>query len=314
MKKISLVVDRLGEKDIKKTKELSEELKKYCAKDPEFLYIILFSPTPDENYFKIQKKISLNPSLTISPNKDKIVQEKKEQNYLKSAVTKPVIDPVVYNSNSLYYKTVYHPFIINKNYYVIEFIMSAEEVINVLDDYSVKINNLKKYSVIISGFAIIIIIITTLLFFYSFSLLIRNLSGHLKKAAEGSDIKLDPTEDDDLNDLTHSFNSAISTIRQKKDIPSFLFKSGVDLLKESNYDDAAAVFRTLTIINENSFGSYFNLGVAYAKKQQYETSLVMFVKALDLNPGHELTIDYIAKVKRLIETRKSNGRSSEIQR
>jgi hypothetical protein len=329
MKKIDLVIDRLKEKKIKKPKdfshkeftqkeltlkELAEELKKYCIKDSEFLYIIIFSTTPDENYFKIQKKIPLNPSLSIAPNKDIIVQEKKETNYIKTAVTQPVIDPAVYFSNNHYYKTVYHPFMIKKNNYIIEFIMSSTEVINVLDDYSGKINNLKKYSIIISACAVIIIIIAALLFFYSFSLLIKNLSGHLTKAAENSEIKLDPTEDDDLNDLTHSFSSAVSRIKQKKDVPADLFKSGVILLKEGNFDDAVAVFKTLTIINPNSFGSYFNLGVAFAKKQQYDISLEMFENALNSNSGHELTLDYIAKVKRLIDSRKINGKqSSEVQ-
>jgi tetratricopeptide (TPR) repeat protein len=314
LKKIILIVDRLKEKKIKKLKELSEELKKQCSKDPEFLYIIIFSTTPDENYFQIQKKIQLNPSLTIIPDKDKVVQEKKETNYIKTAATGPVIDPAVYFSNNYYYKTVYHPFLIKKSNYIIEFIISSTEVINVLDDYSGKINNLKKYSIIISACAVIIIIIAALLFFYSFSLLIKNLSGHLKKAAEGSEIKLDPTEDDDLNDLTHSFSSAVSRIRQKKDIPADLFKSGVALLKEGNYDEAVAIFKTLTIINPGSFGSYFNLGVAFAKKQQYEISLEMFENALNSNSGHELTLDYIAKVKRIIESRKANGnRPPEIQ-
>ncbi len=309
--KVNLVADRIKEKDVKSLRELSSELKRYCIKDPGFLYIIIFSSTPDDNYYKIQKKIPLNPSIKIELEKNKIVQEKKDENYLKSGLIKPVIDPAVYYSNNQHYKTVYHPFNVKNTNYVLEFIMSSTEIINILDDYSGKINNIKKYSIIISAFAIVIIIISTLLFFYSFSLLIKNLAGHLKKVAEGpAEFVPDPTEDDDLNELTHSFSSAVSRIKQKTDLPVDLFKSGVDLLKEQKFNDAIVIFKTLTMIKPDSFGSYFNLGVAYAKTQKYDISLEMFEKASNANPGHELTMNYIAKVKRLIESQKSNGKTS----
>ena len=145
-------------------------------------------------------------------------------------------------------------------------------------------------------------------------MLITSLSGHMKKAAQGSlDISLNPVEDDDLNELAHSFNSIVSELKElnkkdkiikqlERDSSGDLFNLGVNLLKEKNYNDAIAIFKALTIIKPNAFGSFFNLGVAYAKKKEYGFSFDMFERALNSNPGHELTLNYIEKVKRLQET------------
>ncbi|MBN2401337.1 MAG: hypothetical protein JXN64_02960 [Spirochaetes bacterium] len=310
LRKAALIIDRLKEKNITNLNELSNGLKEYCLKDNEFLYILIFSNTADENYFKIQKKIPVNPLFKITAQYNKLIQEKKDTNYLKTGISKPVIDPAIYSLNNQYYKTIYHPFSIKNNYYVIEFFVSASEVITAFNDYSEKINAVKKYSVIIAAYAVVLIIIITFLFNYNFSLLVKNLSGHLKKAAEGS-LNLDITDikDDDLNELAISFNSIFSELKQKKDFSGELFKLGVDLLKQQNFSDSIAVLKTLSIIKPNSFGTCFNLGVAYAKNRQYYMSLDMFEKALEVNPGHAVTIDYIAKVKRLLEFQKKNERA-----
>ncbi|MFH0976069.1 MAG: tetratricopeptide repeat protein [Spirochaetota bacterium] len=310
LKKASLAAEGISD-DVKNLKELSKKLKKYCSRDSDYLYIIIFSKTADENYFRIQKKISLNPLIKIQAESNESVQERKEINYLKAGLLKPVIDPAVYFSNNIYYKTVYHPFKINSYDYVIEFIVSSSEVINTMNEYSEKINNIKRFSIIIAGCAVIIVIITTLLFNYNFSMLIKNLSGHLKKAAEGSlDAGLGPVKDDDLNELAYSFNGIFSELKLKKDFTGELFKQGVKFLKEQNISDAIAVFKTLTITRPNAFGSSFNLGVAYAKNKEFDLSINMFNKALEINPGHEITLDYITKVKRLQESQKKNAQSS----
>jgi tetratricopeptide (TPR) repeat protein len=309
LKKVGLIVERLEEKKIKNIKKLSEELKEYCKKDNEFLYILVFSNSSDENYFKIQKKIPINSSFKITAEYNKLIQEKKDTNYLKTGLSKPVIDRTIYSLNNQYYKTVYYPIII-KNNYVIEFFISASEIITALNDYSTRINEIKKYSVIITACAVLVIIITTLLFNYSFSLLIKNLSGHLKKAADGSlNIDMAGVKDDDLNELALSFNGIFSELKLKKDTSGELFKMGVNLLKQENFSDSIAIFKTLLIIKPNTFGTCFNLGVAYAKNRQYNLSLEMFEKALEANPEHEVTLDYLTRVKRLLEAQKKNAQA-----
>ncbi len=79
-----------------------------------------------------------------------------------------------------------------------------------------------------------------------------------------------------------------------------LFRAGVSFMKENRLDDAAAIFRTLTIIKPDGFASHFNLGVAYARLKLYSVSLVMLQKAAELNPSYEMTQSYIDKVTRLI--------------
>ncbi len=67
-------------------------------------------------------------------------------------------------------------------------------------------------------------------------MLIKNLSGHLKKAAEGSlNSGINPGRDDDINELAYSFNSIVSELKLKKDSSGDLFKTGVDLLKKENF-------------------------------------------------------------------------------
>ncbi len=310
LKKTGLVIEALMGKEIKNLKELSDKLKNYCAKDNEFLYILIYSNTPDENYFRIRKKISLNDSFKITAGYERPIQEQKDVNYLKAGISRPVIDQTIYSLNNQYYKTVYHPIQI-KSPFVVEFFISASEVITALNDYSEKINKIKQYSVIITAGAVVIIIITMLLFNYSFSLLIKNLSGHLKKVAEGSlNLDMIKAKDDDLNALALSFNGIFSELKTKKDMHGELFKTGVNMLKQGTYDDAIAVFKTLLIIKPNTFGSCFNLGVAYAKNRQFDLSLEMFEKALNVSHGHDVTIDYISRVKRLLEAQKNNAQAS----
>lgn len=80
-----------------------------------------------------------------------------------------------------------------------------------------------------------------------------------------------------------------------------LFSSAVALMKNNELDDAIAIFRTLTIVKPMGFGSWFNLGVAHAKKRDYEKAIRMFEEARRLNPGYEVTSQYIEKLKRLTD-------------
>ena len=146
---------------------------------------------------------------------------------------------------------------------------------------------------------------------YNFSLLIKNLAAHMKKAATGEEISLDTIDNDELNELAISFNDIVSGLKELKEKDKIiteleknhsfddLFKFGVNLLKENELDNSIALFKTLTILKPEGFGGYFNLGVAYAKKKDYHTSLEMFGKALNSNSDHELTQKYIDRINRL---------------
>ncbi len=300
LNKTTFLIDFLKQDNVQNTHELYLNIKKCCIKYNDILYILIFSKTVDDNFYKVKYKISLNPSLKINARINKTLREKKNINFLKRGLFQPVIDPQIYSSNNLYYKSIYHPYKIKNNNLVIEFFISSSSVITALNEYTEKIDKIKKYSVVLAGIAVIIVIILAIVFIYNFSLLVRTLSRNFKKAAEGSEeVNLDIIEDDDLKELTHSFKNIVTELKEKKDSAAELFKLGVELLKDEKYDNAISVFKTITIIKPGAFGSYFNIGVAYARKKEYSNSIQMFEKALESNPEHKLTLSYIEKVKRL---------------
>ncbi|HOD16012.1 MAG TPA: tetratricopeptide repeat protein [Spirochaetota bacterium] len=161
-----------------------------------------------------------------------------------------------------------------------------------------------------------------------------------KAAGGDLNVSLKQTGDDDLDQLAQSFNTLIEemkdlsarpvagpesapapaaaavTVPEEKPAPaapdagsgaetpadetSALFTAAVALLKNNELDDAIAIFRTLTIVKPQGFGSWFNLGVAHAKKRDYEKAIRMFEEARRLNPVFDVTSQYIEKIKRLM--------------
>lgn len=94
-------------------------------------------------------------------------------------------------------------------------------------------------------------------------------------------------------------DGAVTGAGTPEDETGILFTTAVAFLKSSQLDDAIAIFRTLTIVKPQSFGSWFNLGVAHAKKREYENAIRMFEEARSLNPSFDVTSQYIDKLKRL---------------
>lgn len=304
--KVDLLANVLNGKNIQNINELTAELRKYSERDSGILYILIFSKTNDDNYFKLKNKIRLNQSVTIKTRIGKIIREKKMNNYLKNGLFKPVMDPQIYTINGIFYKTLYYPFSINKSRIICKFLISSSEVITTLNEYSEKIDRIKKYLILIATGTVVIVIITILLFVYNFRVLIKNISYSFKKASDGSLENVLASSDDDLNELANSFNDIISELKEKKESFGDLFKLGVDLLKDNKYDDSIAVFRTITIIKPDNFGSYFNLGVTYAKQKNFQSSLEMFYIAHNINPAHTLTQTYIEKVKHMYNSNERN--------
>ena len=308
------MISKLKNDGIKNINELANGLRKYCSKDDDFLYTIIFSQNIDENYFQMQKKIPQNPSINIEIKNKQIVKENKDVNYLRKGLFKEIADPKIYSSNGIFWQNAYFPFKIKKHTYVIKFLHSASKIEVSLNEYKTELNTINKYIIIISIITIIAIFILTFLFTHNFSLLIKNLSNYFKKASEGDlDISLNPISDDKLNEFASSVNSIINKLKEKervihdlenRDPFNDIFKIGVSLIKEEKIDDSISLFKTLTILNPNGFASYFNLGVAYAKNKNYKNSLIMFEKAKNANPEHELTKKYLQKVEQL---QKNNG-------
>ncbi|HEY1405062.1 MAG TPA: tetratricopeptide repeat protein [Spirochaetota bacterium] len=86
------------------------------------------------------------------------------------------------------------------------------------------------------------------------------------------------------------------------------FRAGVDFLKEGRTAEAETIFSALTILKPDGFGAYFNLGVVYAKKRDFDRAITMFERAIRINPNHEIAAQYIDKVMRLKRNEKPMGK------
>lgn len=306
LEKTDLAIDRLSLYDAAKTADIKNLLKDYCTAEKGFLYVIMYSKTEDDNYFKIIDTLQVSKRLDLGIKKRNIVKEIKEENYLKQALIHSIVEPRRYHHNKIPWQNTYAPYKLNNKTIILQFLMSTEKSEEAASIFTRSYFNIRLIFTGISAVLVIAVIIISLIFSHSVSLLITNLSLFLEKAASGEhDINLKASEDAGLNQLALSFNSLMDELKEKSDTAKTdplldIFKEGVRQLKEDNTDDAIAIFRTLAILKPGSFGSFFNLGIAYAKKRQYLQSLAMFKTARNLNPEHDLTDRYIERVERFI--------------
>lgn len=302
-----LVLERFRVDTIKRPRELAAEIRRLCAEEEGFLHVIVFKKTEDENYFEVLEHVALDERIRVNLDRKDIVKEDKEINFLKRAVFALTVDPQIRISGGVPVASVYAPLRSGNRTAVVQFIMSSERTHAALREYAEKTHRTKKYLIALAAGLIAAVAAASLLFVQNFSLFVRRLSSSMERAAGGElSVSMNPAADEDLSELALSFNSLIGELRAKeksiqelenKDALDDIFKYGVSILKEGRLDEAIAVFTTLVLMRPGSFGGHFNLGVAFAKRGDYERSLSMFEKALAADPGHELTLQYIEKVK-----------------
>ncbi len=283
--------------------DIRDSLKKYCTGERGFFKILIFSKTQDDNYFKLIESVEVGGNIDIDIAGGSTVSEEKDKNYLKSGLIKETAEPRLYTKNGVYWQNVYHPYKINNTSYVIQFMMSASRTFGVINSYYESMKKLRWISIAACVILVLSVGALTVIFVQNYSLLIRNLSAYMDKAAKGDlNFNIKTTDDRELNELALSFNSLIEELKEKssQDPHGSLFKLGVEKLKDNSLDDSIALFRTITLLNPEHFASFFNLGVAFAKKKNYEFSLKMFRKSMAINPSYELTAKYIEKINRII--------------
>ena len=314
--KVENIAEQINARKATSLNSVKETLKYHCKETNDFLYVIVYSMTADENYFRVRDTIQISKEVDLNIKKHAIVQEKKDTNYLKKGKFSAVVDPIIYSSHNKNWTNVYYP--IRVKYpntrgtvnSVLQFLVSADRTYIAIQEYTASMSRIRTLLIIVTLILVIAVIAATLIFTHNYSLLVKNLSHYMTEAAKGNlELSLNPISDDELNHLAESFNSLIEEMKDMKDIKdregdesiSFgdLFKTGVGYLKEDKFEDAIAIFKTITTLNPNGYGSYFNLGIAYAKTKRYQVSLLMFDQALKLNPANELTLKYIEKVKGL---------------
>lgn len=303
--------------------EIREALRSNPAAHADLHAVILFTKTADENYFRIADTLVFNRDLKLELTRSAVVREKKEISYLKRGLLQRAVDPDIYSQGPYSWQNVFYPYEIGKKKAVLQFMASAARTREIIENYGEGSEKTRRFMAIFTVFLVFAVILLSVLFVQNYSLLIRNLSRYMKKAADGDlDVSLHPAEDVELNQLALSFNTLIEELKDKtargqeataqagpspaQETPEpeghgTIFSTGVALLKENRLDEAIAIFTTMTIIKPNGFGSYFNLGVARAKKREYDAALAMFEKAREINPSYEVTASYIDKIKRLRE-------------
>jgi methyl-accepting chemotaxis protein len=311
--KIQDCVDRLKLKNAVSPEDIKKELYDYKTVYSDLISVIIFTKTNDENYYRIADTLIFHDDLNLNLKRSAVVREQKDINYLKKGILHSAVDPDIYSQSGYYWQNVYFPYEIKNRKAVLQFMVSAARIQDVIDNYIESIQKIRIFIIVLTVILVVAVVALSLIFVQNYSLLIRNLSGYMKKAADGDlDVSLNTTEDVELNQLAQSFNTLIDELkdRTEKTAPEAestpdteeagaIFKTGVSLLKENRLDEAVAIFMTMTIIKPHGFGSYFNLGVAYAKKREYDKAIRMFEEALRINPTFEVTAAYIEKVKRL---------------
>lgn len=298
---------------------LARDIRSLCGTEADCLNVIIFTRTADENYFRAAEIVSINPAIETGITRDDVVRENREAGYLKKGLFEPAVDPLVRASGGLYWQNVYMPYSLGKKEVVLQFSYSSADLQAALDEYSAETGRMKKIVALLATALVLAVFGASYLFMHNFTLLIDGLSASIKKASAGElDVNLNAGADAELMELATSFNSLVGGMRElkereksfeekekilseleNKDTLGDIFKFGVTLLKENRMDDAAALFTTLTFLKPEGFGSYFNLGVIHARRRDYEKSLDMFERALRTNPGNELTIQYIGKIRKL---------------
>ncbi len=298
--------------------------------------VIIFTKTEDENYFRIADSVIFSPDLKLDLAPSAVVREGNSTGYLKKGLLHPAVDPGTYSQGAYTWQNVYYPYEFGRRKAVLQFMAAAESTQETIERYAEETGRTRTFMIALTLFLVIAVALLTIIFLQNYSLLIRNLSRYMKKAADGDlNVTLHPAEDVELNQLALSFNTLIEELKEKTargpeapagtgqeeptgaepaqgpeaasgteappeaEGPGAIFAAGVSLLKENRLDDAIAIFTTMTIIKPNGFGSFFNLGVAYAKKRDYDAAIRMFESAQRINPSYEVTSAYIEKIKRL---------------
>lgn len=287
-------------------KEILSKMKNIS--DDDIIACVLYKPTEDENFFRVYSIIYYDREFAFPFKKNEKIAGDLKNNHINSAVNMESIDRKIYNEGNMFFQHIYFPVKNGSKFTIIQLTVNASSAAHFLKLFSQKETALRikifSSAVIFS----VIIFIITILYMHNLSLFINSLTSVITRAADGkTNIKLNKDADSDFEELAVSLNSLIGGIEEKEKLISEmsdkidtaeLFKDGVQLLKEKDLKHAEAVFLTLIRLRPESFGSYFNLGVIYAKQKYYDSALKMFQKANEINPEYEMTSSYISKVRK----------------
>lgn len=291
---------------------------------PEILSVLFFARTRDENYFRLKKIIPGNSDIDPGIRRGETIADRSGSDYLKQGLVHAITDPMIYSKGSYSWQNVYQPIVLKKKAYVLQFMIYPKAAAEIQAYFNAISSRGTKLMIVFSVIIIFAIATITLLFVHNHSVLMKNLSAYMLKAAKGNfDISIASSSDSELNELASSFNTLIEEMKtisvsasqtQDEDtvgapepaedalLARTVFKTGVARLKAGLYDEAVTLFTITAESRADNFSSLFNLGVAYAKSSRYEQALAMFTRAGEADPSYELTEKYIDRVRKFIRT------------
>ncbi|OHD63087.1 MAG: hypothetical protein A2176_08260 [Spirochaetes bacterium RBG_13_51_14] len=313
IEKIGSIVDRLRLNNAASVQEIKRNVRALGSPSGDILAVIILAKTADENFYRVAETVSFHSDFNLGLKPSAVVRERKEINYLKRGLLQCAVDPTIYSQNGYYWQSVYHPYEVNRKRAILQFLVSVSRTQEILEGYAEDTGGMRVFIIVLTVVLVIAVVALSVIFIHNYSLLLRNLSSSLKKAAGGDlGVSLNPTGDDELNQLARSFNTLIEELKDKtgRSAPEpepapeaegigSIFGTGVSLLKKNRLDEAIAIFTALTVLKPQGFGSWFNLGVAHAKKREYDTALRMFEEARRINPAFAVTGAYIEKIRKL---------------
>lgn len=324
----NLIVYKAALKQPTDTLQAAAMLKHEAGKTNDVLHIIIFAPTEDESYFKPMQNISLAGGATLGIDKGPISLGSQ---WLRKGLASAVADPAVYEDNGCHWKNVFVPMTIGKAKFSVMFMFAAEAGLQITKAFNSATNRSANIMLVATALLVLGVICVTMLFSQSHSFLMRRLASTIQNAADGNlDVKITAGGDKEIDAIAASFNTLIDELKAVKTEPQkeqsvkpeqpsvekseekptqrdayqgtfkTIFKYGVSLLKENKPVQALGIFGYIISIDGNSFGAYFNSGVALAKIGKYQDAITMLKTAQSINPAYETTASYIHRLQKLI--------------
>jgi len=88
----------------------------------------------------------------------------------------------------------------------------------------------------------------------------------------------------------------IAKIKDRKEKAEKLIELGKFYFLNEKYNEAISKFKEAAKIDGNNAEIYYNLGIVYESKNLPEEASQMYMKALELNPGHQLASKHLEKI------------------
>ncbi len=294
---------------------LMEILRKNYKGKEGVLSLIIFKKTDDDNYFRVIDILKLYGLFDPKISRGQNVTVKKGVEILKNGFSYSTYDRQIYTDGIVKWQNIYQPVTIGKQKFLINGLISVVEQEKIIKSIDSRNSLYRTILFIISALIMLGVIVSTCLFYQNYSGILKGLASHFDQAAQGNfNVRIKQTDDIDFNRLADSFNSFVDSLMDKKTITmgsedylayinsrsNQLFQEGVSLIKENAFEDALESFRVLEILKPDSHAVVFNLGVIYAKMKRYMEAMVMFERAIKIDPDHELSLRYKEKVVKLL--------------